>query len=261
MGEDEIFFRYFMRIIGRKIIRLEETDSTNLYAERLLETGDAADGTIITAKFQTAGKGQGDNTWESERGKNLLATVILKPFFLRAGEQFLLNKVVTLAVCDMLRSAGIDPSVKWPNDIYAESKKIAGLLISHRVSGSSLEFTMAGIGINLNQEHFPGTLPDAVSLKIQTGVEQDPDKMLEMLAVRLDFRYDMLRQGSIRQIGSDYLLQLRGFEKWMKYTADESAFEGKILGVDEFGRLILELRDGTTKLFSHGEISVPASSF
>ncbi len=250
-----------MQIIGKRIIRLPETDSTNLYAERLLQTSDADEGTVVTTGFQTAGKGQGDNQWESERGKNLLVTVILKPVFIPAGAQFILNKAVTLALCDLLVALGIEPSVKWPNDIYTGGKKIAGILISHRVSGSKLEHTIVGIGLNLNQEHFPPELANAVSVKTLTRVSQDPERMLDQLNRRLDYRYDLLRLGKSSRIEKDYLRLLQGLGRWLNYLDADGTVEGKILGVDEFGRLIMKLRNGTKKIFSHGEITIPHAEF
>lgn len=250
-----------MNPFGKNIIRLEETDSTNLYAERLLKVREVPEGTIIVAAFQSAGKGQGDNTWESERGKNLLVSVILKPAFLSPADQFILSKALTLAVCDLLGSNGITPSVKWPNDIYSGEKKIAGLLIQHRVSGQTLEHTIAGIGINLNQEQFPVTLPGAVSYKMLKGTDLPAESALGGLAGMLDHRYGQLKQGLTGQIGKEYQDRVQGLGQWRHYETSEGAVEGKILGVDEFGRLILEYRDGRKELFSHGEIKLPPLHF
>jgi BirA family transcriptional regulator, biotin operon repressor / biotin---[acetyl-CoA-carboxylase] ligase len=260
MGETKIFSGFFMNRIGAKIISLDEVDSTNLYAERLLESGSADEGTVITARFQSAGRGLGTNIWVSERGMNLMASVILRPSFLPPGDQFLLNKAMTLAVCDVLSANGIVPSVKWPNDIYSGGKKIAGLLISHRVSGNLLDYSIVGIGLNLNQERFPDDLPYAVSLKMVAGVRQDPDIILAQLNRTLDHRYDLLKQGKTAQIETDYLSRLKDLGKWVNYSADSGDFTGKILGVDEFGRLIIERRDGNISVFSHGEITLPPSS-
>jgi BirA family biotin operon repressor/biotin-[acetyl-CoA-carboxylase] ligase len=254
MGGDEIFSKFFMSRIGNHIVWLEEVDSTNLYAERLLQGAGAEEGTVVAADFQTEGKGQGDNNWESERGKNLMVTVILKPFFLDASDQFILNKAMTLAVCDLVRSTGISPSVKWPNDIYADDKKIAGLLISHRVTGSVLEHTVVGIGVNLNQETFSDSLPNPVSVKGLTGTGYHPKDALNDMVGLIDIRYDQVRRGMAARIGKEYLEYLRGLGQWLMYKTPSGNREGRIRGVDEFGRLVLEFRDGRTELFSHGEI-------
>ncbi len=242
-------------MIGKHIIRLEETDSTNLYAERLLQQGQAGHGTVVTAAYQSDGKGQGDNTWESEKGKNLLVTFILEPVFLPASEQFMLNKAMTLAACDLVRASGVVPSVKWPNDIYAADKKTAGLLISHRVAGSTLEYSVVGMGINLNQEKFPASLPNAVSLKMLTGVEYDPSAVLESLITAIVNRYGQLSSGTTEEIDREYLASLRGVGEWRMYRLKKGMTEGRIAGVDEFGRLILTMRNGRTELFSHGELT------
>lgn len=250
------FSDFFMNRIGINVIRLDEVDSTNLYAERLLETGMAGEGTVITAGFQYAGKGQGENTWESDRGMNLLASVILSPAFLPASDQFVLNMAMTLAVCDLLSSKGIEPFIKWPNDIYAEGKKIAGLLISHRVSGNMLEHTIVGIGLNLNQKHFPATLPNPVSVKMLTGADFLPEVALNDLASMINERYGQLSRGMATQIGKEYFDHFQGLGKWLKVETARGQSEGRMLGVDEFGRLILEFRDGSTEHFSHGEIRI-----
>lgn len=261
MGENEIFSKIIMKRIGERIIRLDETDSTNLYAERLLKGEGAEEGTVIVAGFQTAGRGQGDNIWESERGRNLLVTVILKPLFLHVADQFILNKAMTLAICDLVRSTGIVPSVKWPNDIYAGDKKIAGLLISHRVSGSVLEHTIVGIGVNLNQMNFSDGPANPVSIKMLIGKEYPPEEALNDMISMIGNRYDQLHEGMVGRIGKEYLECLRGFQKWLAYqAADGSTFEGKVIGLDEFGRLIVELRDGKIELFSYGEISLLPST-
>jgi len=236
------------------IIRLDEVDSTNLYAERLISNEETPEGTVITAAFQSAGKGQGDNTWESERGKNLTFTLVLRPAFLPAGEQFHLNMAVTLGVTDYARSLGIGALIKWPNDIYACDKKIGGLLISHRVSGTMLEHTIAGIGINLNQEVFPATLPGAASVKMITGKEVLPDKALEALLGFLGERYRQLREGQSGRIGEEYLTNLKGFGKWQEFESVGSRFEGMITGVDEYGRLLVEMRNGIIAAYTHGII-------
>ena len=243
-----------MKMLGKHIIRLDETDSTNLYAERLLQQGQAGHGTVVSAAYQSDGKGQGDNAWESEKGKNLLATFILEPVFLPAPDQFMLNKAMTLAVCDLVRAEGVVPSVKWPNDIYAGDKKLAGLLISHRVAGSTLEYSVVGIGVNLNQEKFPASLPNPVSMKMLTGREYDPESLLKRLIATVGNRYGQLSSGPTDQIDGDYLAHLRGLGEWKTYGLKEGTTEGKITGVDEFGRLILSMRNGKTELFSHGEL-------
>jgi BirA family transcriptional regulator, biotin operon repressor / biotin---[acetyl-CoA-carboxylase] ligase len=245
-----------MQIIGQKILRLSETDSTNLYAERLLEREVVEEGTVITTAFQAAGRGQGDNKWVSDRGQNLLASVILMPTFLPASDQFLLNKAVTLAVCDLLITLGIEPSVKWPNDIHAEGKKIAGLLISHRVNGSQLDYTIVGIGLNLNQAGFPPGLSPVVSATMLTGKNYNVDDVLAEMNSLLDQRYTSLREGDRAQLETDYLVRLAGLGKWLQYSAGGNEFEGRITGVDEFGRLKVELRNGIIEIFAHGEIKM-----
>ena len=243
-----------MRSSRRRIIQLDEVDSTNAYAERLIASGRFPEGTVVSARYQSAGKGQGAHRWESERGKNILMTILLKPSFLPAGSQFLLNKAVTLGVCDCLTALGLTPAIKWPNDLYAGQGKIGGILITHRVSGEVITATIAGIGININQSEFPGSLSNPVSVKTLTGRETDPGEALIQLIGALDRRYAMLKKGDPGTVEEEYLKKLAGLGQFKTYRSAAGEFEGKICGVDAFGRLLVETRDRKVTAYMHGEI-------
>jgi len=243
-----------MQIIGNKIIGLEEVDSTNLYTERLSSLKKLKEGTVVTAMYQTCGKGQGGNIWNSEKGKNILLTVYLTPTFLPACDQFLLNKALTLGACDFLAEMGTDPVIKWPNDLFVDQKKACGILITHRVCGTVLESTIAGFGINLNQTCFPGELPCATSVRLCTGREHDYGEAVMHLCRCLDRRYSLLKEGLTKKIEQEYLQRLRGLGAWQMFSAAGEIFQGRITGVDEFGRLMVERKDGGPEAFAHGEI-------
>ncbi len=156
-----------------KIIHIDETDSTNRW---LREQGGEED-VVVWADYQTAGKGQGTNSWESERGKNLTFSVLLHPQDIPANKQFSISMLVSLALCEALGQHIGDLSIKWPNDIYWRNAKIAGILIEHRISGSLIRDSIIGIGLNVNQRHFLSDAPNPVSL--WQICEQDTDR--EML--------------------------------------------------------------------------------
>ena len=145
-----------------KIIRLHTVGSTNDYMIEQIRNGNInLEGTIVIADEQTSGKGMDINIWESEPGKNLTFSIFFKPDFLRADQQFLLNKSISLGVYDFIKSLVTHQKVtiKWPNDIYVGDKKIAGILINNTIAGNELFYSVAGIGVNINQQKFPGSCP------------------------------------------------------------------------------------------------------
>jgi len=243
-----------MNKIGNTIIELDTVDSTNLYAERLLKHETVEEGTVITAKAQTAGKGQGENTWETEPGKDLTFTVILHPTFLDAAGQFLLSKAISLGVCDFLEKYVDDVTVKWPNDILIAEKKAGGILIRHTVNNEMLQTTIAGIGININQTSFDPKLSNATSISLVLGRELVLEDALGQLCITLDTRYAMLRDEVIEELGNDYLRILLGFDETRQFRLNDEIVEGVIRGVDEFGRLLVEHPVIGLKEYQHKEI-------
>ncbi len=263
-------------MIGSNIIELDRVDSTNIYAEKLITEGQAKEGTIVWAHEQFQGKGQNDNKWESEPGKNLTLSIILNPRFLPPDRQFLLNKVISLGVLDFvincLSSHIYHPTshiphptshiphpisrIKWPNDIYIGTKKLGGILITHRIMGASLDTSIAGIGLNVNQLLFPDSLPNPVSLKQLSGQETDLRFALKGLCACIGKRYHSLVAGEVDAIETGYQMALLGFGEWREFMAGETRFEGRIKGVDDLGRLLVETRSQGVKVFNHKEIGV-----
>ena len=162
------------------LIALDETDSTNRYISQLCNElqESVAELTTVTAEFQTAGKGQRGNTWEAERGKNLLFSFVLYPTFLEARRQFILSQIVSLSIKEELDRWSDEITIKWPNDIYWRDKKICGILIENDLSGHFIGRSISGIGININQNEFHSDAPNPVSLKQITGQEHDRYEIL-----------------------------------------------------------------------------------
>jgi len=237
-------------------IELKTVDSTNLYAEQLLKTQKVREGTVIFAYEQTSGKGQGENTWESEPGKNALFSLVLFPGFLSPAQQFLLNKVITLGVLDFLSRFHIKQrcSIKWPNDIYAGNSKLGGVLIQNTVCGSVFESCIAGIGVNINQETFSPGLRNPVSLKQIIGKEYPVKDAVDSIVAGIDKRYHQLKSGVSENPDREYSERLLWIKEWKNYSVDKKLIKGKILGVDEFGGLILKGGDGRIKTYQHDEI-------
>lgn len=228
--------------IGHSRIELEAVSSTNNYTMHLLEKQDVAEGTAVITSFQTKGKGQDKNLWVSDAGTNLLFSIVLYPGFLPAAEQFILNKVLSLAILDFIklyipRSKG---TIKWPNDIYTGEKKVAGILVLNSIKGNHIEHSIAGIGVNINQEIFPDFAPPATSLKIETGREQDLRKCTDALFKKIELRYHQLRSEAKETIHWDYLHALFRFNTLHNYQINQRKFQARIIGVNEYGKLILE---------------------
>ena len=168
------------------IIWLKLTDSTNDEARRRLDVLDNL--SVVAARTQTSGRGQGDHTWTSKPGQNLTFTVVLKfppcaP--LAASEILRITHAVTHALREYLLSKGVVARIKWPNDIYVGDKKICGILIENILGGKQVAASMVGIGLNLNQSRFPADLPNPVSLRQVTGRRYDLREELVLLREEL----------------------------------------------------------------------------
>ncbi|MCF8336168.1 MAG: biotin--[acetyl-CoA-carboxylase] ligase [Bacteroidales bacterium] len=242
------------RIIGNKIISLLSVDSTNDYARSLLSKETPEEGTIIISGDQKQGRGYGDNVWHSKRGKNLLFSIILYPEFISANTQFLISKVICLGICDYLSSYISDVSIKWPNDIYVDDRKIAGILIENDLVGSSMKNSIVGIGINVNQEKFPADIPNPVSLNQMIEKKLVLKDELKNLSGFLEKRYQMLARGMDDKIRKDYHEKLFRLNEMSWYQNGAEKFKAKIIGVSDYGQLILENQSGKTLEYNFKEV-------
>lgn len=244
-----------------RILSLDATPSTNNYATALLAAHEAGEGTLVLTFRQTQGRGHGKNVWESEEGRNLTFSLVLEPHFLEASRQFLLSQVVSLGLAHYLAGQMEDkgelqphPSlsgekknlvaIKWPNDIYIGLRKIAGILIENSVMGQHLRWSVAGIGLNINQNTFPSHLPRAISLKMVTGREYDLQECLKELTRHIYVWYEKLRKGKYREINEKYLSLLLGREANLTYRTGDRSFQARVEGVDPFGQLLLRTDQG-----------------
>jgi BirA family biotin operon repressor/biotin-[acetyl-CoA-carboxylase] ligase len=234
--------------IGQKIISLEQTDSTNSFMLRLLKSENIYEGTVVVTRKQEQGRGQRGTSWESEPGKNLTLSIFLCPLFLKPDEQFFLNKVISLGVAEFVisllkREKGKKVKIKWPNDIYIGNKKVAGILIENSVSGKWLQHSIAGIGININQEKFSSCIPNPTSLKIVTGKEFDLKECLSGLCSCIEKRYLQLKANHREKIDSDYLSAIYRFGEVANYRYKDELLSAKITGVTMSGKLILKTEE------------------
>lgn len=238
----------------QKIIQLNEISSTNVYCSNLLKEKHLPDGTIISTLHQTLGKGLGTNTWESEKGKNILISIILHPTFLKIENQFLLSKVISLGIVNYCHTKTNDIKIKWPNDIYYNNKKLAGILIENAIKGSMMERSIVGIGLNLNQEIFMGDAPNPISLKQITHHTYLIEQEIIKLRNNIQFFYEKLRAGNYLAINKEYLKCLYQINEKAYYKTQEKIFAGTITGVNEFGHLQITTESGEKKEFDLKEI-------
>jgi BirA family transcriptional regulator, biotin operon repressor / biotin---[acetyl-CoA-carboxylase] ligase len=239
--------------IGAQIFRFDQLESTNDTLRDLAEKKTAQHGAIVTAKFQTKGRGQIANIWESDDDKNLLLSLYVTPQKILATEQVYLNLFACLAVFDFVNKEFPERTkIKWPNDIYVDDKKVAGILIENNIQGDSVKSSIIGLGININQSNF--LVPNALSFYQISAHEYNLVELLYKLVECFNFRLEELSLQLQNKLMGDYLnvMYRKGFKA--NYRANGLLFEGEIIGIDNVGRLKL-LVDGEIKLFSFKEIS------
>ena len=231
------------------------------YFEQLTSSNDEAtlphyrEGDIIWAERQTAGRGQRGHTWQSNEGENLTFTALLEPTFLPPSEQFSLLQVVALAMADMLSEYGIEAKIKWTNDIYVGDRKIAGILIEHKLQGNAIGRTIAGIGLNVNQTEFSADLPNPTSMAKEQGTEFDRDEVLQRLQECIMKRYGQLQNGEQEALQSDYHSMLYRLNEPHRYALpDGTTFFGTIRGVEPTGALKVEEENGKIQSYLFKEI-------
>jgi BirA family biotin operon repressor/biotin-[acetyl-CoA-carboxylase] ligase len=239
--------------VGRTWIKLNRVDSTNNYAIKLCETQNYFEGTVISADEQFEGRGQRAQHWLSQAQQNITMSIILKPNFLEPQKQFRLNKAIALAVNDFIKQQGhLDVKIKWPNDILINNKKIAGILIENILRGNSIQHSVIGIGININQTDFPKELK-ATSLRALSGIFFDINKLSEKLCECIEKRYLQLKS-NVSEIDQQYLKELFNLNQHASYLIQSEQVIAKLRGIDENGKLILELEDETLRSFDLKEI-------
>jgi BirA family transcriptional regulator, biotin operon repressor / biotin---[acetyl-CoA-carboxylase] ligase len=240
--------------IGSNYIYFKELTSTNSQASLILKEGLAAHGCIIYTDYQTSGRGTAGNKWESERGKNLLISIILSPKFILPEDQFYISMAISLGICEFADIYLLRSKIKWPNDIYVNNDKIAGILIENSILGGTIESTIAGIGININQISFPSSVPNPVSFSMLTGREYDRKVCLEELLACVDRSYETLKSGKLEDIRKEYLSRLYWLNEWHFYRSGGKQFRGKIKGISVFGRLIIEDENARLAEFDFKEV-------
>ena len=237
-----------------EIIHIRETNSTNNYLKELLQTQNVDEGTVVWADFQSAGKGQRGNGWESEAGKNILFSIVLFPGFIKAGEQFILSQIVSLAVANCLQEYTEGISIKWPNDIYWNEKKICGILLENTILEDNIGHSVAGIGININQVDFRSDAPNPVSLKQITNRDYNLEEILKTVVDNINVYYQQIKIGKTYSLIKQYKESLFRKDGYHLYNDGISNFLARIQDVDSSGILILKTKEGEERHFAFKEV-------
>jgi BirA family biotin operon repressor/biotin-[acetyl-CoA-carboxylase] ligase len=233
-----------------KVIHIDETDSTNGYFREIPCHSDA--NMVVVAEYQTAGKGCGSNSWESERGKNLTFSVLLHPTEIRAKWQFRISEAVSVALCETLErhSGAQEVTIKWPNDIYVGDRKICGILIENRLKGSTITDSIVGIGLNVNQREFLSDAPNPVSICQLTGEETDREALLQAFLKELSKAMEMEPE-ALTEAYHRRLYRRVGMH-W--FSDSQGEFEAKVLNVLDDGRLVLLDAEGKARMYAFKEV-------
>ena len=202
-----------------QVITLKEVDSTNNYLKQLPDEKIERDFVVAVTQSQTAGRGQRGNSWESEPKKNLIFSIMMRPNFIEAKNQFILSQAMALSIKETLDNyvRSPHPRIKWPNDIYWNKKKLCGILIENDLIGKHIEKCIIGVGINLNQEHFYSDAPNPVSVWQITGLTTEPLTILRKILQRFMTYYEEIKQGNIHDLVEHYhkaLFRRVGYHKF-----------------------------------------------
>ncbi len=232
-------------------------ESTNLYALNIISKSNPTEGTAISTYNQLNGRGQIGSKWESQPNKNISLSIILYPTFLKARAGFQLNQAISVAVWEFI-STYIDSGVKikWPNDIYINDLKVAGLLIQNSIQGQQLLSSVVGIGININQAYFSTSIPNPTSLINETQKTFDLDELSGQLFDQVERNYFLLKSGQLKIIQKKYLNALYRLNTPTQFTkSDGHSFEGIIRSTTEEGKIRIEDEYGTMQTFNLKEVA------
>ena len=238
-----------------RIIRIDETDSTNRWMKELIQlhpSEETQHEMVVVCDYQTAGRGCGSNSWEAEPGKNLLMSVLMHPKKVSARTQFIITQIVSVALCRTIETViGSEHrvTIKWPNDIYVGDKKICGVLIENSIAGRRIKDCIIGIGLNVNQTEFRSDAPNPVSIAQLTGKETDREEVLNT------FLEELTKQCENRNIHRDYLRKMYRRNGMYPFETEGSRFMARVAGVNDDGRLMLEDEDGIAHLFRFKEVT------
>lgn len=239
-----------------RYILVHRTASTNSYLSKMVMM--LPGGTVIHTPEQTAGRGQKGNTWESETGKNVIFSMLIKNPSVPVASQFYISEAVSVAIVEVLSQYIDGFSIKWPNDIYHDDRKVCGILIEHSIMGSSINHSILGVGINVNQVEFKSDAPNPVSLAQLLDRDVDVDDVLHQVCEAIEKRcaFDAYTNDAFDALHNEYLsLLYRKDGEYHRFVLPEGdEFDAKIAEVEPTGMLVLERENGIQERFAFKEV-------
>lgn len=245
-----------MTLIGSKINRFSKLESTNLFIKENINKNIITDGEVVLADFQIFGKGQGANKWESEGGKNLTFSFLLNhKCKLTADEQFIISIFTSISIIETLKIFSDKQfQIKWPNDIYYNDNKIAGILIENFVQGNNINKSIIGIGLNINQVKFKSNAPNPISLYNIENKEFCLDQVLDVMILKLNNNYKLIKNGDKNILAKTYKSNLYRLNDYYKYIINDNELDAKIIDINKYGQIVIETENKEKKELSMNEI-------
>lgn len=257
LGESEIKSRMNTRWVGREVYFYEEIDSTNTQAKRLAEEG-APSGTLVVSDCQLKGKGRRGRAWESPKGSAIYMTLMIRPQILPEHAS-MLTLVMGLSAVQAIRNVlNLETSIKWPNDVVLNKKKLVGILTEMNTQMDYIEYLVIGIGINVNMQHFPQELEDkATSLQMELG---HPVNRAELVAETMrcfEKNYEIFEKTQdLSGMVDSYQQVLANYNQPVRVLEPGNEYSGIARGINAKGELLVEREDGSVEKVYSGEVSV-----
>lgn len=257
MTEAEIGSRMHSKWMGKQLIYLPETDSTNIQARRLAEDG-YPDGTLVVADCQKAGKGRRGRSWSSPPGSSIYMSFLLKPDIPPYCAS-MITLIAGMAVTQAVKAeTGLEAQIKWPNDVVVNGRKICGILTEMSTELERIHYIVTGIGINVNQQEFPEEIQStATSLRIETGRNICRSGLITCSMEWFESYYELfLQTQDLSRLKPDYEALLANLGREVLVLDPAGEYRGICRGIDEGGQLLVELPGGEQKSVMSGEVSV-----
>lgn len=243
------------RVFGTKIFTFDTIDSTNNCAKAVAGCG-AAEGTVIVAEQQTAGKGRLGRIWQANPNENLMFSVVLRPMLTQEAIN-LLPLYVAVAVADAIeRATGIKVECKWPNDLLINGRKVAGILIEGSVKQNSVEYVVIGIGINVNQTQFPAELePRATSLRLHANKEIDRIRLFREVLQAMEKTYQQAAPTGFQSVVPQWISHTSMINKTISISQHGDVISGVVKGLSPEGGLVLQTNGSERTVFA-GDVTI-----
>ncbi len=238
-------------------IHISQTDSTNSHIRKLIIEGKIENLGMLTADFQTAGRGQVGNVWESASGQNLLASIALMPKHLDVRQQYYLSMAISSAMVRALSPIVSTVRMKWPNDIYVGDKKLGGILIENTLNGLLIQNSIIGIGLNVNQTKFTQGAPNPISIKNITGNNQSVSAIAQSIQAEIATALQLVDAELFDYIHAQYMNVLYRYDgQYYPYADVKGSFSARIIGVEPDGHLLLLDTTGQTRRYTFKEVEI-----